>query len=332
MVIRVFKDEGDVMREIRPLTGVLGDEGGLQAIIQKSLKVILLNHDLTDGEFLVDGLRVDTVAFNKKINSFIIIEYKNTEKGITDQAMAYLQLLDEKQADFLECYQQITKSDKNLKVEDIAWTKSKVVVIAPTYTKQQLYAVRRTEDPIELYQITKYPDGVVVLEKAGNEDQKASEFFTEESYFMDQSEKAGNEDQKASEVTDNQYSEKDYMKYKASEETQTLYEKLKQEVSRIIGSDIVVRPTESYIKICSGINGKVLCTIDARWGSLNLCYKTKKLDIADDDKDSFVVYMFRPDGTKIGKLGLGDYKSKIKNVEDVTRALKYIEQVHVEVD
>lgn len=302
---RVFKDGGGGMKEISPVAGGFDNEKDMQTTIQKNLRVILPDHDLIDTEFSVGGLRIDTVAFNTEIRSFVIIEYKNIKKGgAIDQGMAYLQILSENRADFLQCYQQASKSNKNLKVDDIEWAESKVVVIAPEFTKHQLYAAKRTSDPIELYRITRYADNIVTLEKVAEQDQKAGG------------------------STDRQYTERDYMDAKASsKETRDLYDRLKQKVAKTIGGDIEAKAKETYIKIHSTRNDKALYTVSATQKALNLCYMTKELDVADDDKD-FVRHMFNLDGTPKGKAGLGDYMSKIENDADISRAMKYVEQVH----
>ena len=308
MVTRVFRDEGGGLKEIRPVSGGFDNEKDMQDTIQRNLNTILPNHDLVDAEFHVGGLRVDTVAFDTKTRSFVIIEYKNIKRGgAIDQGMAYLQLLDENKADFLQCYQQSGKGNKNLKVDDIEWGESKVVVIAPAFTKHQLYAAKRTRDPIELYRITKYADKIITLEKAAGQDQKTSE-------------SAGG-----------QYSEKAHMDTKASKETKMLYDKLKQEVGKVVGGDIEVKPRDTYIKIHSAINDKALCTVAAKQKSLDLCYITKRLDIAEEDaKSEFVKHMINPDGRPKGKAGLGDYLSKIENDAHILRAMKYIKQVHTQ--
>ena len=46
------------------------------------------------SEFQVDNLRIDTLAFNEKTKSFVIIEYKNVKNySVIDQGYSYLSLL-----------------------------------------------------------------------------------------------------------------------------------------------------------------------------------------------------------------------------------------------
>lgn len=302
MSTRLFRGEGKV-EEIKVVEGGFDKEATLHALIQNNLGVILPGHSVLAGEFELGGLRVDTVAFNEDIKSFVIIEYKNVEKGgVIDQGMAYLQLLEERRADFFERYQQVTHNP--LKVADIAWDETRVVVIAPFFTKHQLYATKRTKDPIELYRIARYKGGIISLEKVA--------------------ERAPQENWE----TSRQYDEDDQLG-KASDETKKLYAELKNEVDKNIPGGIEIQPRKIYIKICSSKNDAILCTVAMIKNELNLCYATKNLDVADNDKrEEFVRHMVKDDDTPIGKAGLGDYMSKIGSVDDVERAMRYVREVY----
>lgn len=306
MSTRLFRGEGKV-EEIKAVE--FDTEAELHALIQNNLGDILPGHNVLAGEFDLGGLRIDTVAFNEDIRSFVIIEYKNVKKGgAIDQGMAYLQLLEERRADFFQRYQQAF-AHSTLKVADIAWEETRVVVIAPSFTKHQLYAAKRTKDPIELYRITKYEGGIIALEKV-----------------VEQTLQENRESGK-------QYSEKYHFdKANALDETKKLYRELKNEIGKNIPEGIDVRPTKTYIKICSAKNDAILCTVALTKKELNLCYATKNLNVADDDKKEggeFVRFM-KEGSKKIGKAGLGHYMSKITNADDVARAIRYVKEVHTQ--
>lgn len=306
MTTRLFRGEGKV-KEIKVVEGGFDNEAVLHALIQNNLGDILPGHNVLAGEFELGGLRIDTVAFNEDIKSFVIIEYKNVKSGgAIDQGMAYLQLLKERQVDFFQRYQQVTHNP--LQVADIAWDETRVVAIAPTFTKHQLYAAKRTRDPIELYRITRYEDGIIALEKVA------------EQTLQENREEGG------------QYSEEGHLtKAKATNETKRLYEELKNKIAKTILEDIDVRPTKTYIKICSAKNDVILCTVAMTKNHLNLCYSTKNLNVRDDDRkegEGFVRHMVEDGDKPIGKAGLGDYMSKIASTDHVTRALYYVKEVH----
>ena len=303
MATRLFRGEGKV-KEIKAIG--FDKESALHTLIQNNLGDILPGHNVLAGEFELGGLRIDTVAFNEDIRSFVIIEYKNiAQGGAIDQGMAYLQLLDERRADFFERYQQVTH--KPLKVADIAWEETRVVIIAPRFTKHQLYAAKRTKDPIELYQITKYEDGIIALEKVAEralQEGEGGRRYGEETHLA-----------------------------KASDETKRLYGELKNKIAENIHEDIDIRPTKIYIKICSTKNDAILCTVAMTKNELNLCYATKELDVGDGDKkagEEFVKRMVKDDGEPIGKAGLGLYMSKISSMGDVARAMRYVKEVYAQ--
>ena len=308
MSTRLFRGEEKV-EEIKVVEGGWGKEAELHTLIQNNLGDILPGHNVLAGEFELGGLRIDTLAFNEDIRSFVIIEYKNIKSGgAIDQGMAYLQLLKERQVDFFRRYQQVTHSPLN--VADIAWEETRVIVIAPSFTKHQLYAAKRTKDPIELYKITRYEGGIMALEKVA------------EQTLQENMEEVGR-----------QYSEEDHLiKAKATDETRRLYGELKNKIDDNIPGGIDVKPTKIYIKICSLKNDAILCTVAIIKNELNLCYATKKLDRADEDKkegEEFVKLMMK-DGEPIGKAGLGRYMSKIASTGDVARAIPYVKEVHAQ--
>ena len=292
------------MREIKIAEEGFQKEKALQTMIEENLKVILPNHDFVSSEFEIGGLRIDTVAFNRDTRSFVIIEYKNLKSGgVIDQGMAYLQLLDERRADFFRRYEQ--QVNDLPKMGDIAWDETRVVVIAPSFTKHQIYAAKRTSDPIELYRITKYENDIVALER-------------EVEQARPESWAAGKQ----------QYDEEYHLtKFNATDETRTLYEELKNEIAGNVLEGIETRPTGAYIKVYSARNDVLLCTVGISKNSLNLCYVAKALDVSDGDGE-FVRHMISDDGTPIGKAGLGDYMSKIASKGDIARAMKYVEEVH----
>lgn len=292
------------MREIKIVEGGFHNEKALQTMIEENLKVILPNHDFVRSEFELGGLRIDTVAFNRDIRSFVIIEYKNLKSGgVIDQGMAYLQLLDERRADFFRSYEQ--QVDDHPKIGDIAWDETRVVVIAPSFTKHQIYAAKRTSDPIELYRITRYENEIVTLER-------------EVEQTLPESSAAGKQ----------QYNEEYHLtRAKATDETRMLYAELKNEIAKNVLEGIETRSTGAYIKIYSARNGVLLCTVGIIKNSLNLCYVAKTLGVSDGDGE-FVRHMVNDDGTPIGKSGLGDYMSKIASKSDIARAMKYVIEVY----
>jgi hypothetical protein len=101
------------------------------------------------SEYPLHNLRIDTLAFDEDQKSFIVIEYKKDRNfSVIDQGYAYLALLLNNKADFILEYNE--KRQGNLKKNDVDWSQSKVIFVAPSFTKYQLEAMGFQDLPIEL--------------------------------------------------------------------------------------------------------------------------------------------------------------------------------------
>jgi hypothetical protein len=164
---KIFKSDVDGLTEIkeRNENKLFDYEKHLQTLIEKNVDRIFPELEFIYSEFPVEELRIDSVCFNNQTNSFTIIEYKNIKHGgVIDQGMAYLDLLEHNKAEFILLYQ--TQKEKILK--DVNWDAIKVIVISPEFTPHQLRASFRTNDPIELYQIRRFHDETLIVERIRN--------------------------------------------------------------------------------------------------------------------------------------------------------------------
>lgn len=80
-------------------------EKDIQKIVKNYLQYIF-NLEFVASEFSLNGLRVDTIGFDKESSSFVIIEYKK-DRNVTaiDQGYAYLALLLNNKANFIRFYE-----------------------------------------------------------------------------------------------------------------------------------------------------------------------------------------------------------------------------------
>lgn len=100
------------------------------------------------------------MAFNPETRSFVVIEYKRDRNfSVIDQGYAYLALMLNNKADFILEYNENT--GKNLKREDVDWTQSRAIFVSPAFSKYQQQAINFKDLPIELWEVTKYQDGLV---------------------------------------------------------------------------------------------------------------------------------------------------------------------------
>ena len=73
---------------------------------------------------------IDTLAFDKSTNSFVLVEYKKDKSfSVIDQGFAYLSAMLNHKADFiLELNERL---HKNYKKTDIDWEQSRMIFISP---------------------------------------------------------------------------------------------------------------------------------------------------------------------------------------------------------
>lgn len=87
----IYNIDGNTLNPIKQVP--LKNERELQRLTENNLEE-LFGLKFIATEFQVDNLRIDTLAFNKETNSFVIIEYKNVKNySVIDQGYSYLSLL-----------------------------------------------------------------------------------------------------------------------------------------------------------------------------------------------------------------------------------------------
>ena len=162
----LFTANGEKLIEIREESFDL--EKGIQKITEKNLDMIfklkLIKGATNGGEFSLNGLRIDTLAFDNETKSFVIIEYKKDKNfSVIDQGYAYLALLLNNKADFILEYNENSK-DK-LKRDDLDWSQSKVIFISPTFTKYQKQAINFKDLPIELWEVKRFSNDTILYDQ-----------------------------------------------------------------------------------------------------------------------------------------------------------------------
>lgn len=165
--MKVFKLEGDHLSQLGEIGGPKGDvnEKAIQNLIEKNLSSVFPGLEFLKTEYTIDGFRLDTVAFDTNNNSFAIIEYKNVkQKGAMEQVMGYYNLLQSKKEKFVMLYQRVKKRMLDHEVDT---DKSRVIIISPEFTDHQQQA-REQLPAIELYEITKYGEGIILFNEVGN--------------------------------------------------------------------------------------------------------------------------------------------------------------------
>ena len=235
-------------------------ESKLQRLTENNLEE-LFNLQFVDTEFEYNRLRIDTLAFDSKSNSFVIIEYKNKlEYSVIDQGFSYLSLLLNNKYHFIKKYNELTGS--NLDLEDFDFSKTRIMIIAPNFTKYQLKSTEFSDLPFELWKVKLYENGCVSYDKIINDsatsirevvlDQKNIEINLESLDF----------------------SEDDLLMDKSLEISELYYELKERLLSEFDDLDMEIFKTLTSYKI----NNKLICVVKFTSKALRIWFFTKKLN------------------------------------------------------
>ncbi|MFT5667859.1 MAG: RecB family endonuclease NucS, partial [Vicingaceae bacterium] len=110
-------------------------EREIQNLFEENLESIL-NLELVKSEFTIKNKRIDTLAYDKASNAFIIIEYKRSKNSsVIDQGFSYLGLMLENKADFILEYNENKKGA--LKRNEVEWSQSRVIFVSQSFNDVQ---------------------------------------------------------------------------------------------------------------------------------------------------------------------------------------------------
>ncbi|MEM2139434.1 DUF5655 domain-containing protein [Nitrososphaera sp.] len=157
--MRLFKTESLKLNELQKESFSL--ERDIQRLIEENLHSVF-GLEFVASEFELHGLRIDTLGFDSESKSFVIIEYKRERNlSVSDQGLSYLYLMLSNKSDFILEYNE--KFSAKLKREDIDWSQSRILFIAPEFTTHQQMAIAFRDLPVELWEIQKYKNGFLIL-------------------------------------------------------------------------------------------------------------------------------------------------------------------------
>ncbi len=264
-------------------------EKEIQSICENNLKS-LLGLDFVRSEFRMGEFRIDSLAYDGDSRAFIVIEYKRDRNySVIDQGYAYLSLMLNNKADFILEYNESTR--KNLKRNEVDWSQSRVIFIAPSFTTYQKEAINFRDLPIELWEIRRYSNNTISFNRVVTKG--ATESIATIAKPTDDL------DTVAKEIK--VYSEDDQLA-NGSPATSELYDKFKSYILNI-ADDIQVRPTKLYIAFVSSTN---FCDIAIQKKSIKI-WINLSLGELDDHKG------VARDVSGIGHHGNGDYEIQISD-------------------
>lgn len=276
-------------------------ERDIQKLIESNLKEIF-NLEFIKSEFTIKNSRIDTLAYDSESKSFIIIEYKKERNfSVINQGYAYLSLLINNRAEFIVEYNE--QLNQSLKREEIDWSQTRIIFVAPSFTDYQKQAINFKDLPFELWEIKKYQNQIISIEQIRKS--KTSESIKT----------FGGISEELKEVTKTirVYTEEEHVNY-GSEFIEELYETFKNAILNI--GDMEIKPFQSYIAFKSRTN---VVDVEIQRNALKFWINMKKNSL-DDPK-----HIMR-DVSEIGTFGNGDYELKITNDENLEYIMSLIKQ------
>lgn len=276
-------------------------EKELQSLTEKNLNSIF-GLDFVKSEFYLNSFRIDTLAFDKDAETFVIIEYKRDKNfSVIDQGYAYLSLMLNNKADFILEYNENSK--ETLKRDDVDWSQSRVIFISPSFTTYQKEAINFKDLPIELWEIKRYSNQTVTYNQIKTSGaQESVNTITRQ----DEAIKKVTKEIKV-------YTEDEHLK-KRTEEIKELYDTVKGAILNL--GELEVKPKKKYIAFVSGSN---VVDIHIQKNTLKMWLNLQQGDL-DDPKE------IARDVSSVGHWGNGDYEILIRTDEDLEYILSLIKQ------
>lgn len=278
-------------------------EREIQNIFEENLSE-LMGLQLVKSEFSIKNKRIDTLAFDKQTQAFIIIEYKRDKNySVVDQGLTYLNIMLQNRAEFILTYNETL--NETLHSKDVDWTQSRVAFVSPSFTENQISASDFKDLGIELWEVKQFENNIISVNsiKKSNAAQSIKPLLENNENFK--------------EVKENikVYTEEDHYK-NGSDATIELYEKFKSSILNL-ADNIEILPQKFYIAFKKGSNitdiemqkKAIKIFINAKFGSIN------------DPKN------IAKDVSNIGHRGNGEYQIQIENDNDLEYIMSLIKQV-----
>lgn len=278
-------------------------ERDIQNIFENNLQQVM-GLQLVRSEFSIKNKRIDTLAYDKQTNAFIIIEYKRDKNySVVDQGLTYLNLMLQNKAEFILTYNETLKD--TLHSKDVDWSQSRVAFVSPSFTENQISASDFKDFGIELWEVKQFENNIISINSI-----KKSSGAQSIKPLLENSDKL-------KEVKENikVYTEEDHLN-NGSDTTIELYEKFKSSILNL-ADNIEIIPQKFYIAFKKGSN---ISDIEMQKKGLKIFINAKKGTL--DDPKGIV-----KDVSNIGHRGNGDYQIQIENDNDLEYIMSLIKQV-----
>lgn len=279
-------------------------ESKLHRLTQNNLEE-LFNLELILGECEYKGLRIDTLAFDNENKSFVIIEYKNKlEYSVIDQGFSYLALVINNKDFFIKKYNE--KNNTHLNCDDFDFNHTKIMIIAPSFTKYQKRSTEFADLPFELWKVQLYENGCVSYDKIIHDSANSiKEVITENRNIKIDLETLD-------------FTEEDLLMDKSLEANKMYYSLKERLLSEFDDLDIEIFKTLASYKI----NEQIICTLHFNQKSLTIRLFTKAID--DPENRTTDLSTKKTGGTTV------NYSINLKSEDDFDYFITLFEQIYNE--
>ena len=297
----IYNNTGNKLVQVKEKPFKLERE--IQSIFESNLQNIM-GLLFVKSEFTIKNKRIDTLAYDKQTNAFIIIEYKRDKNySVVDQGLTYLNLMLQNKAEFILTYNETLKDILHSK--DVDWSQSRVAFVSPSFTDNQISASDFKDFGIELWEIKQFENNTISINTI-----KKSSGAPSIKPLLENSDSL-------KEVKENikVYTEEDHFS-NGSDYIIELYEKFKSSILNLTDG-IEILPQKYYIAFKKGSN---ISDIEIQKKSLKI-FINAKIGSLDDPKGLV------KDVSNIGHRGNGDYQIQIENDNDLEYIMSLIKQV-----
>ena len=278
-------------------------EKDIQTIFENNLQEVM-SLLLVKSEFTIKNKRIDTLAYDKQTNAFIIIEYKRDKNySVVDQGLTYLNLMLQNKAEFILTYNETLKN--TLHSKDVDWSQSRVAFVSPSFTENQISASDFKDFGIELWEVKQFENNTISINSI-----KKSNGAPSIKPLLENSEKL-------KEVKENikVYTEEDHY-INGSDASIELYEKFKSAILNL-ADGVEIIPQKFYIAFKKASN---ISDIEIQKKGLKI-FINAKIGALDDPIG------LATDVSNIGHRGNGDFQIQIVNDNDLEYIMSLIKQV-----
>jgi len=280
-------------------------EKEIQDITESNLKEIF-GLEFIKSEFIIQNFSIDTLAFDKEKNSFVLIEYKRGQSfSVIDQGYAYLAAALAHQSDLVLEYNEFKNA--NLHRKDVDWTQTKVIFIAPSFTSYQEGAINFKDLPIDLWQISNFENNLILYNQIKPLGASGSiKSISKSKILKEISEKV------------KPYSIEEHLENYGSSKTKELFKIIHEEIKEL-DDGIEIKPFKKSVNYI--INGKQFVALGIQKESIRIYLVVDEKFFQDPQKRT-------RDISEIGRVTAGNRDFNAKNEKDIKYAMRLIKQAY----